>query len=142
MLNELSSRVLAFELLAFAATAATFVLAANRWQSLPDDTRIPSHFSLTGRPDAWSRKAFLWFYPLVSLAMLAGLLVVQIVVPGSGEGMAPTALLMTGMMFFILMRSMAVAEKRTEGLGRFFLLGLVLALAAYILYMQLVVDPT
>jgi uncharacterized membrane protein len=53
--------------LAVLAVAATFILVAVRFHSLPET--IPVHFGLGGGPDGWGRRRDIWELPVVSLVL-------------------------------------------------------------------------
>lgn len=52
-----------------------FAMIAQYWPSLPE--RIPSHFGVSGQPDAWSGKGTLLILPLLSAALYVGLTVLS-----------------------------------------------------------------
>ncbi|PKK82633.1 MAG: hypothetical protein CVT49_12530 [candidate division Zixibacteria bacterium HGW-Zixibacteria-1] len=54
-----------FELVAAVGLLTSIFLLINYWSVLPD--KVPSHFGVSGRADAWSGKAILIILPLVSL---------------------------------------------------------------------------
>src|ERR1700689_2999178 len=57
----------------FMALAATAGYLGFRWPTLPQ--RIPTHYGISGRPDAWSAPSpTMVFGPLILGAMIAGLL--------------------------------------------------------------------
>ncbi|MEW5925744.1 MAG: DUF1648 domain-containing protein [Candidatus Zixiibacteriota bacterium] len=58
-----------FELVAAAGLLLSIFLIINYWTSLPDE--VPSHFGMSGKPDAWSGKGLLIVLPLVSLFLYA-----------------------------------------------------------------------
>jgi uncharacterized membrane protein len=55
----------------FGAIMAGFVMTLYLWNSLPD--KIPTHFGISGTPDAWSSKSplALLMIPLIGLAIFA-----------------------------------------------------------------------
>jgi uncharacterized membrane protein len=59
------------EALSLLALAATVGLVAFHWSALPD--RIPHHFDLAGRPDAWGGKWILLLLPAMSLILYTAL---------------------------------------------------------------------
>jgi len=50
-------------LLALAMT----IIAVVRWKSLPE--QLPSHYDVDGRPESWSGRRVIWFYPIITLAL-------------------------------------------------------------------------
>ncbi len=47
--------------------ASIFVMLAWAWSELPD--RVPQHFGVSGRPDAWGGKQILWLFPGVAAGL-------------------------------------------------------------------------
>ncbi|MDI3341340.1 MAG: DUF1648 domain-containing protein [Sphaerobacter sp.] len=60
------------ELLALAGVIGTLVVLRRAW---PD--RVPTHFGPTGEPDAWGRKAWLLFPPLVMMVLYTALTILS-----------------------------------------------------------------
>ncbi|MCG3121548.1 MAG: hypothetical protein ALAOOOJD_04703 [bacterium] len=52
-----------------------FIVIAQYWPSLPE--RIPSHFGVSGQPDAWSGKSMLLILPVIAAVLYAGLTVLS-----------------------------------------------------------------
>lgn len=55
------------DLLSVFCLIAVGVFLVVQWPTLPE--LIPSHFSLSGEPDAWSGKSSLLFMPLIALGL-------------------------------------------------------------------------
>lgn len=53
------------------AVPGMFVGAAVAWPDLPD--RIPVHFGLSGRPDRWGSRVWIWLLPSLAALVTAGL---------------------------------------------------------------------
>lgn len=58
-----------FELIAAAGLLLSIFLVINYWSDIPND--VPSHFGISGKPDAWGGKGILVMLPLVSLFLYA-----------------------------------------------------------------------
>lgn len=52
-----------------------FAMVAQYWSNLPE--RIPSHFGISGLPDAWSGKGTLLILPVLSVVLYGGLTVLS-----------------------------------------------------------------
>lgn len=52
-----------------------FAMVAQYWANLPE--RIPSHFGISGLPDAWSGKGTLLILPVLSVVLYGGLTVLS-----------------------------------------------------------------
>jgi len=65
----------AADTVAVLAIAASVQLVVRAWMDLPD--RIPVHFGLNGQPDAWGGKGALAIGPIVSLASVLLLAIVN-----------------------------------------------------------------
>ena len=57
------------------ALAATIVYVALSWSRLP--ARLPTHFDIAGRPNAWGSGASILFLPSLALVLYAGLGILQ-----------------------------------------------------------------
>lgn len=57
------------------ALALTIAFVALSWSALP--ARLPTHFDLAGRPDAWGSRASILFLPCVTAVLYAGLGILQ-----------------------------------------------------------------
>lgn len=62
---DTNRRLINLDLLAVFGLILSFILPLVFWSGLPE--RIPSHFDLAGRPDAWSGRNSIWILPGVSL---------------------------------------------------------------------------
>lgn len=130
--SNLSRAVEAAALLGLAACALPLVGYAE----LPD--RLPGHFGLSGRPDAWGDHSLLLFLPGLALFQYALLTVVALGVGAAAEGPTRLARRMVAMIkaqvvwliAFLEWRIPQVARGEAEGLGRGFTPILVAALAA------------
>lgn len=58
-----------FELVTLGGITASILFVASYWTTLPDT--IPSHYALSGEPDAWSGKGILLLFPLLNLSLYA-----------------------------------------------------------------------
>jgi len=76
-----SGRILP-ELIAVAALLTMFVALASSWSSLPE--RVPRHFGITGKPDAWGGTATLYALPAIGVVLYILLTVVR-AIPGSAN---------------------------------------------------------
>lgn len=63
------------EFLAALGILLMFAMLAQYWPSLPE--RIPSHFGVSGQPDAWSGKSTLLILPVIAAVLYAGLTVLS-----------------------------------------------------------------
>lgn len=61
----------AMETLALLAVVTTLALTIAYWGALSD--RVPNHFGLSGRPDAWSPKGALLVLPVTAVVLYLGL---------------------------------------------------------------------
>jgi uncharacterized membrane protein len=59
------------ETIALLGMVGSIGLVAYTWDRLPD--RVPHHFDLLGRPDAWGGKSIVLTLPLISVIMYLGL---------------------------------------------------------------------
>jgi uncharacterized membrane protein len=127
---------LACAAIAAAGVLVNFIFVALRFSDLPD--RVPRHYGFTGRPDAWSGKGIIWVYPSIALVMLVAMTCVLITTSHKlrPEELSADIRRMSALCAFLslvtlglTMRTVAVAGKRAEGLGRlflpFFMVGLV-----------------
>lgn len=115
--------------IAIAATLAGILLVATRYSSLPE--QIPMHYGASGRPDKWAGKGSMWvlaLMPVLTLLVMLGATAAMVTttedrdeVRAGVRFVAPlTAYLSLGT-FVLTVRMLAVAEKRAEGIGRWFL---------------------
>jgi uncharacterized membrane protein len=120
-------------LLAVAVVAATYLLVAMRWRSI--EGKVPCHFDPFGRPDGWSGKSFLWFFPTFAAVFVAALAFLSAYVVRRGEpvksaeGLAAYGALIATCMLILAVRSLAIAQKRAANLGKLFLPCLLIGLA-------------
>lgn len=63
------------EVLSVMGVFFVFLLVYQSWGILPD--RIPTHFGFTGQPDAWGNKEYLFFLPIMTVAMYLLLTIVS-----------------------------------------------------------------
>jgi uncharacterized membrane protein len=63
------------ETIALVGVVATLALTISFWPALPD--RMPHHFDLSGRPDAWSQKVTMLVLPLISAVLYLSLSVLS-----------------------------------------------------------------
>jgi len=109
--------------IAVSAMLVNFVIVAVRMPRLPDE--VPSHYGLTGKPDAWMGKAIIWIFPGMSfmcLLLLGGTLTGMIMELGESasretEMACGMTAFITVMTLVITIRAFAVAEKCADGLG-------------------------
>lgn len=128
-LREVTTAGLVLEAVAAGALVMTLVVFAVAWPSLPD--RVPQHFGLTGRPDAWGGRRIMWVYPIGSFVLYVGLWVVSVwslrhfaasaELARVLESCAAARALITFMHLVLTERTIAVATQRASGLGRWFL---------------------
>jgi hypothetical protein len=110
-------------LLALAMT----VVAVVRSRSLP--AQLPMRYDLDGRPSTWAGRRGVWFYPILTLVLIA-------VISLDGEKWAPLSLFFAAMLLVQMLRTLAIADGRTDRLQPWFLpvftfgvIGLVLLIA-------------
>ena len=84
---------------------AMTVIAVVRWKSLPE--QLPGRYDMDGRPETWNDRRVVWFYPIITLAMLA-------VTATDGEQMAPVSLFFAAMLLYQMLRTLAIADRRAE----------------------------
>jgi hypothetical protein len=135
---------LACVMIASAALVYSFIVAAVRFATLPE--RIPCHFTIMGTPDAWSGKRIIWLFPAVSLVLIVGMAITAYEgdilrlpaeeIPPNVEKMAVCAAFTSILFLLLINRTIAVAEKRAQGLGRFFCLGVLAGLVIMILLIE------
>jgi hypothetical protein len=97
--------------------ASMFVIAAVRHRSLP--RQVPCHFGLDGRPDAWMGRGFIWFYPIFTLLFTAAMNFDE------PEGAGADDLLLATMLLYMMVRTVAIAQHRARGLGRWFVFAVI-----------------
>jgi uncharacterized membrane protein len=119
---------LACTAIALAATLANFIFVGMRFGDLP--AQVPRHYGFTGKPDAWSGKGVIWVYPAMPFVMLAAMTCAAIVTAHNMTGdelrtnirqMSLISAFLSVLTLGLTLRTVAVAEKRAEGLGRMFL---------------------
>src|SRR5262245_9903463 len=55
------------EAISLALVAVMFLMLRLHWAEMPD--RVPRHFDVTGTPNRWGGKGWLWGLPLTALGM-------------------------------------------------------------------------
>ena len=127
--------------IAVSAVFVNFVIVAMRMPHLPD--KVPCHFGISGKPDAWSGKWVVWVLPGLSLLfvlVIGGALALENM--GRAESARRDTEMMSGMTACVAMmsliitfRTFSVAEKRAQGLGWWaapvFLMAMILAALGY-----------
>ncbi|HET6348614.1 MAG TPA: DUF1648 domain-containing protein [Candidatus Krumholzibacteria bacterium] len=129
-------------LVAIAATLFHFAWIAMRYPTLPE--RIPRHFGLLGKPDRWGNKRLIWLNPAVALGMVValGFVARSSVARASGTGaedarqVSIVAAYVSLIMLVVSLRTVAVAEKRADGMGRLMVPVLFAATALLVLLMR------
>jgi uncharacterized membrane protein len=134
---------LACAAIAVAGVFVNFILVAIHFADLPD--QVPRHYRITGRPNAWGSKRFMWVYPAIPLLMLIALTGVTFTSAGklthdelraSLRNMSLMAAFLSVLSLALTVRTFAVAEKRAEGLGRPFFPILLAALVAVMFFLS------
>ena len=88
--------------------------------------QIPRHYGLTGRPRWWSPKPVIWSYPVASLAVGVAMFVIiradagKAADHGSIQNMSFLAAYLSLVILATTVRTIAIAQKRAEGLGWWF----------------------
>jgi len=90
---------------------AMTVIAVVRWKSLPRE--LPNRYDMDGRPDNWTDRRIVWFYPIISLVLIA-------FVATDGEKMAPLSLFFVAMLFFQMVCTLAIGDRRADRLPPWF----------------------
>ena len=58
------------EVIAFAAAADAVRVTVMAYPTLPE--RVPVHFGITGKPNAWGPRGFVFFLPAIAVALFVG----------------------------------------------------------------------
>ena len=66
-------------------------------------------YDMDGRPNSWAGRSVVWFYPIFALAA-------YIVVAMDGERMAPLGLFLVAMLFYQLVCTLAIGDRRADRL--------------------------
>ena len=96
-------------LLALAMT----VVAVVRWKSLPE--QIPGHYDIDGRPESWTDRRVVWSYPIITLALIVVLAATE------GEKIAPVSFFIAAVLLYLMLRTLAIADRRADQLPRWFM---------------------
>ena len=140
-------------------------LLVGNYASLPN--KVPSHFGITGCPNAWGTKAFLWIFPVMGVFMYVMLTGIAINIPFNPQGyhglarpLTPellgqlnraTVLLMEvmktemiGMFLYLEVGTMKIARGEAEQLNGWvmpvFILGTFATIGLFVLYLKVVLQ--
>jgi uncharacterized membrane protein len=58
------------EIAAIMGLVGAFAILGSAWSQLPE--RIPLHFDITGKPDGWGNKGWLWILPMIGAVIYVG----------------------------------------------------------------------
>jgi len=65
-----SQEALVLNFVALAGLAVILTIAIRSWLALPEI--FPIHFDLSGQPNGWGRKIYLWIFPIISIILYGG----------------------------------------------------------------------
>lgn len=111
---------------AIAAAVVLFnvVFVVMRLPSLPD--RMPVHFGIRGKPDRWAGRNFVWFYPAMSVVIAAFMTLPLWIMHRKPHAVDAEMIAMLSAYIAVInlvltSESIAIAQKRREGLGWWFI---------------------
>lgn len=108
---------------------AMTVIALIRWKTLPQ--QLPMRYDLDGRPETWAGRRGVWFYPIIALAVIVFL------AASDGEKMAPVGLFFAAMLLYQMLRTLAIADRRTDRLPPWFVPVFVFGVILLVLFIYL-----
>ena len=108
---------------------AMTVIAGVRWKSLPE--QLPNRYDLDGRPDTWTDRRVVWFYPILALALILFLAATD------GEKMAPLSLFFAAMLLYQMLRTLAIGDRRADRLPSWFVPVLTFGVILLVVFLNL-----
>ena len=120
-----SQVVLGCNVAAMLLALAMAIIAAVRWKSLP--ATLVARYDIDGRPNSWAGRGVIWFYPVLTLVLLAL----------TDDKMGPFNLFVAAMLFYQMLRTLQIADKKARALHRWFVPVLMLGGIALVLFINL-----
>lgn len=104
---------------------AMAIIAGVRWKSLP--ATLVARYDIDGRPNSWSGRGTIWFYPALTLVLLAL----------TEDKMGPFNLFFAAMFFYQMLRTLQIADHRAQRLPPWFMPVFVFGTIALVLFIHL-----
>jgi hypothetical protein len=120
-----SKMVLICNVVAMLLALAMAIIAVVRWKSLPPT--LVARYDIDGRPNSWSGRGVIWFYPALTLVLLAL----------TDDKMGPFNLFVAAMLLYQMLRTLQIVDKRARALHPWFVPVLMLGGIALLLFIHL-----
>ena len=124
-----SKMVLICNVVAMLLALAMAIIAVVRWKSLPET--IPAKYDMDGRTDSWAGRGVIWFYPIFTLVLLT------VLTATDGKEDGPVSLFIAVMLFYQMLRTLQIVDKRAKALHPWFVPVLMLGGIALLLFIHL-----
>ena len=85
---------------------------------------------ISGCPVIWADRKIVWIYPIITLAVI-------VVVAMDGESMAPLGLIFAAMLFYQMLRTLAIGYRRADRRPPWFMPILIFGVIGLVLFLSL-----